>query len=294
MSKVPFTSKSSTHIDQLRETELQTSIFRDSEERMDLVDFQRIREALRKDRSIPAEVAQGAVRHIQEHMHALGLDQPSLDLVATWLRGLLREQGYTLSETSLQSLEMSLSDVELNIYHPVGLGAGATQNPEATSQKIAQRIKAQFARKRVYQDDVVAAHDAGDLELLHAGAVDRPHDIFLTPDYLKIAGLPVTGHAPAAGPARHAEVLLAHLIRFTHELQNHFAGEIHWGYVNTQLLPYLEDLGNSDLHQFVQQMLFEFSQLAVERGGLSRRVVLDFDLDLPPPVGRPARLPGRR
>ncbi len=117
--------------------------------------------------------------------------------------------------------------------------------------------------------------------VLHLGAIDRPHDVFLTPDYLKENGLPTTGSAPAAGPARKAHVLLAHMIRFTHELQNHFAGNIRWGYVNTLLLPYLEEMSESDLRQFVQEMLYEFAQLDVERGGLYRKVILDFDFDLP-------------
>jgi len=40
-------------------------------------------------------------------------------------------------------------------------------------------------------------------------------------------------------------------------------------------------MSESDLHQFVQQMLFEFAQLDVERGGLDRKVIIDLDFDLP-------------
>ncbi|CAM2008651.1 Anaerobic ribonucleoside-triphosphate reductase [Acanthopleuribacter pedis] len=282
-NKQPNNSRgaSSLHLDQLTESELQSSIFRSMDHQPQTLDFNRLRETLQKDSQIPGEVIQKVIHRVQANAHHLGLEQTPPSLVLHWVTGLLRQEGFPVGAIPLQSLELSLSDVELNIYHPVGYGAGADQNPEATSQRIAQRIKAQFACRRIYQQDVVQAHDEGRLELLHLGAIDRPHHVFLTPDYLKHEGLPVMRSAPSAGPAKHADVLLAHLIRFTHELQNHFAGDIHWGHVNTLLLPFLEPMNEAELDQFAQQMLYEFGQLDLERGGLYRQVILDFDLDLP-------------
>jgi len=273
--------RSSLDIDQLRESELQSSIFRVHEEVNGSVDYNRLRFILENENSIPAHVAEGVMRHIRSNLESLGLDRPGPTLIVHWMTGLLRERGYSLGEIPLHSLELSLSDVELSIFHPIGTGAASSQNPEATSQKIGQRIKAQFATRRVYQEEVIQAHDEGRFELLHLGAIDRPHDVFLTPDYLKMAGLPGAIGAPSAGAAKRADVLLGHLVRFTHELQNHFAGHIRWGYLNTLLLPFLSDMSEADLSQFIQQMLFEFGQMDVERGGLPRKVILDLDFDLP-------------
>ena len=254
------------------------------------MDFVRLAELVESEGHIPKDVVRTCLVHIQDHLSHLGLESPGTGLILHWLTGLLREKGYSLGDIPAQLLDLSLSEVEMNIYHPMGFGAGADQNPEATSQKIAQRIKTQFACRRIFQEEIVNAHDEGRLELMHLGAVDRPHDVFLTPDYLKRHGMPVTSNAPAAGPARQAEVLLAHLVRLTHELRNHFAGDIHWGYVNTLLLPFLADRNESELAQYVQQMLFEFAQINVERGGLHRQVILDFDLDIPRQLaGVPAR-----
>jgi ribonucleoside-triphosphate reductase len=284
---------SSGHVEQLTQTQLQSSIFRSSEAETAKVDFQELRRVLRQESHIPEDVADSVLIHIQDNIDRLGLQEPGASIILNWLTGLLREKGYGLDAIPIQSLELSLNDVELNIYHPVGAGAGAEQNPEATSQALAQRLKTQFACRRVYQEDVIAAHDAGDIELLHLGAVDRPHDVFLTPDYIKIGGLKSMHGAPNAGPAMRAEVLLAHLIRFTHELQNHFAGDICWGYFNTLLLPYTADMSDEALLQFIQQLLFEFAQLDIERGGLNRQVILDFDFDLPRQLrGVPAIGPG--
>jgi len=285
------TTPSSVDIDQIRESERQTSIFRLYEEGSAAdtapessgsgVDFTRLRDALIGEGQIPAAAVDTALRHVRVHLEHLGLERPAPALIAHWLTGLLREQGFSLGEISLQSLELTLGDVAVNILHPVGTGAASSQNPEATSQLIARRIKAQFATRRVYQDEVIAAHAEGRLELLYLGAIDRPHDIFLTPDYLKHHGLPDVIGAPGTGAARRADVLLSHLIRFTHELQNHFAGHVRWGYLNTLLLPFLDTMSERELAQFTQQMLFEFAQLDIERAGMPRKVILDLDLDIP-------------
>ncbi len=286
-------NKSPSQIDLLRETQLQSSIFQAGSAPHYRLDFHRLRQRLDNERHIPAPIAEKALLRIQDNLDRLGVGQPSATLVVHWLTELLREEGYSLGETALQSLELSLSDVETLIHHPLGYGAGANQNPEATALRIAQGVKSQFAAKSVFEGDVIDAHEGGRIELMHLGAVDRPHDVFLTPDYLKTHGLPIISGAPHAGPAKRADVLLAHMVRFTHELQNHFAGDIQWGYANTLLTPFLTDLNEQDLRQFVQQMLFEFAQLEVERGGLYRKVTLDFDFDLPRQLtGLPALGPG--
>lgn len=287
--------KSADHVDILRESERQSSIFGWDGMRRHTPDFQVIRRLLKKESRISDDVVDKVIGHVSDHMEHLGLKEAGAGIIVNWMVSLLREQGVPLDDIPLQQLELSLSDVELNIYHPLGHGQGPEQNPEATSQRIARKIKAQFAARRIFQEEVIAAQESGDIELLHLGSVDRPHDVFLTPDYLKIAGLPKRAGAPAAGPAKKPEVLLAHMIRFTHELQNHFAGDIQWGFVNTLLLPFIADMSDDTLYQFVQQILFEFGQLDVERGGLNRRVVLDFDFEIPRQlVGLPARGPGGR
>lgn len=284
--------KSSTHIDQLKESERQSAIFRSMVRNGDTVDLSRLRAHLVSESQIPQAVIDAAILTIQTNMDQLGLNNPSPSLIQHWLTGLLREQGYATEDLSLHTLELSLHDVELNIFHPLGSG-GFDQNPEASSQRIAGRIKTQFACRRIFQEDVIAAHEEGHIELMHLGAIDRPHDVIVTPDYLKHEGLPRSSGAPSAGPARRADVMLGHLIRFSNELQNHFAGDIQWAYLNTLLLPYFDHFNDKEMAQFVQQLFYEFGQLDLERGGLYRKVILDLDFDMPRQLaGLPAIGPG--
>ncbi|HPR90945.1 MAG TPA: anaerobic ribonucleoside-triphosphate reductase, partial [Synergistaceae bacterium] len=70
-----------------------------------------------------------------------------------------------------------------------------------------------------------------------------------------------------SAPARHPDVLLAHLLKMTSVLQNNFAGAIGWDAVNTFFAPYLEGLSDERIRQIAQMLIFEFNQLAGGRGG---------------------------
>ncbi len=70
-----------------------------------------------------------------------------------------------------------------------------------------------------------------------------------------------------AKPAKHPEVLLAHMVKFAAGLQSHFAGAIGWDAVNLFFAPYLRGLPQREVRQLAQMLIFEFSQQAVARGG---------------------------
>jgi len=70
-----------------------------------------------------------------------------------------------------------------------------------------------------------------------------------------------------AKPAKHPEVLLAHMVKFAAALQSNFAGAIGWDAVNLFFAPYLRGLSQREIEQLAQMLVFEFSQQAVARGG---------------------------
>ncbi|MCX5838818.1 MAG: anaerobic ribonucleoside-triphosphate reductase, partial [Deltaproteobacteria bacterium] len=108
---------------------------------------------------------------------------------------------------------------------------------------------------------------SGDLHLHGLGYIDRPYSAFQSLEYLKRFGLKLPHSATVAGPARHAEVLLAHMVRFGASLQGHFAGVIGWDAVNLSFAPYLAGMGEREIEQFAQMLVYEFSQLTSSRGG---------------------------
>jgi len=257
------------------------SLFQSLREEPEQLDLTALKKRLEQNDEISKDRLDAAFGHVTQNLSYLGLDQPSPSLVVQWIAEILRQQGIRAEVLAQEMDKFSLHNVEKNIKSPLGSPSRGMQNPETTSHQIARQVKSQFACRKVYGADVVDAHESGDLSLIHLGDVDRPHDVFLTPDYIKLHGLPASKNSPESGPPKHANVLLAQMVRLTRELQRNFAGDIQWGFVNTLLLPFTQELSDTDLNQFIQQMIFEFAQIDPTPSQGGQRVILDMDLDMP-------------
>jgi len=107
----------------------------------------------------------------------------------------------------------------------------------------------------------------GDIHLHDLGFIDRPYCSGQSLEYIKKYGLNLPHSLSMAKPAKHPEVLLAHLIKFSAALQGNFAGAIGWDAINIFFAPYLEGMSDEGVKQLAQMLIFEFSQQAVARGG---------------------------
>ena len=145
--------------------------------------------------------------------------------------------------------------------------ANVPHGPEATNLTLAENIKKEYALISVFSQDVGDAHMRGDLHLHDLGFVDRPYCSGQSLEYIKKYGLNLPASLALAKPAKHPEVLLAHMVKFAAALQSNFAGAIGWDAVNLFFAPYLEGLSDKAVKQLAQILIFEFSQQAVARGG---------------------------
>jgi ribonucleoside-triphosphate reductase len=162
---------------------------------------------------------------------------------------------------------MPLFDVEELLVQPNRENANVPHGPEATNLTLAENIKKEYALLAVFSQDVADAHMRGDVHLHDLGFVDRPYCSGQSLEYLKRFGLNLPNSLAVAKPAKHPEVLLAHMVKFSAALQSNFAGAIGWDAVNLFFAPYLEGMSNRDVKQLAQMLIFEYSQQAVARGG---------------------------
>jgi len=88
-------------------------------------------------------------------------------------------------------------------------------------------------------------------------------------EYVKKFGLNLPKSLAIAKPAKYAEILLAHMVKFSAALQCHYAGAIGWDAVNIFFAPFLRGMSKKRIKQLAQMLIFEFSQQAVARGGQS-------------------------
>ncbi|MEE8638513.1 MAG: anaerobic ribonucleoside-triphosphate reductase, partial [Candidatus Margulisiibacteriota bacterium] len=111
------------------------------------------------------------------------------------------------------------------------------------------------------------AHMRGDIHLHDLGFIDRPYCSGQSIEYVKKFGLDLPNALSIARPARHPEVRLAQMVKFSAALQGVFAGAIGWDEVNLYFAPFLVGMSDKDVHQIAQMMVYEYSQQAVARGG---------------------------
>ena len=227
----------------------------------------RIVEALIRETGIDEETAEAISREVEKQIVSSGISLLTTALIRELVDAKLIERGLEQARRLHARLGFPLYDVRQLILHQNKENANVPHAPEGTSLALVEGIKREYALHDVFSREIGDAHVSGDLHLHGLGYIDRPYSAFQSLEYLKRFGLKLPHSATVAGPARHAEVLLAHMVRFGASLQGHFAGVIGWDAVNLSFAPYLAEMGERELEQFAQMLIYEFSQLTSSRGG---------------------------
>ncbi|HSB06267.1 MAG TPA: anaerobic ribonucleoside-triphosphate reductase [Thermodesulfobacteriota bacterium] len=240
---------------------------RTSDESMYDWNRQRIVDALVRETDIGLDTAREIAREVEDLIATAKIKMITAPLIRELVDAKLIERGLEKARKMHTRLGMPLYDVDQLILHPNKENANVPHGPEATNLTLAERIKKEYALLSVFSEEVADAHMRGDIHLHDLGFVDRPYCSGQSLEYIKRFGLSLPNSIAMAKPAKHPEVLLAHMVKFAAALQSHFAGAIGWDAVNLFFAPYLVGMSDRDMEQLAQMMIFEFSQQAVARGG---------------------------
>ena len=227
----------------------------------------RIVDALIRETSIDRATADAISLEVERVITAARIRKLTAALVRELVDAKLVEYGLESARRKHMRLGVPLYDVERLILCQNKENANIPHGPEATNLTLAESIKKEYALHEVFSEDVADAHMRGDLHLHDLGFVDRPYCSGQSLEYVKKFGLAMPNSLAVAKPAKHPEVLLAHMVKFSAALQSHFAGAIGWDAVNLFFAPYIEGMGDAEIHQLAQMLIFEYSQQAVARGG---------------------------
>jgi ribonucleoside-triphosphate reductase len=235
----------------------------------DIADWnrQKIVDALVRETYIDADTAEQISREVQDFILAAKITWVTAPLIRELVDAKLLERGLEKARKMHTRLGVPLWDVDQLILHPNKENANVPHGPEATNLTLAENIKKEYALLKVFSEDVGDAHMRGDIHLHDLGFIDRPYCSGQSLEYIKKFGLNLPNSLSMAKPAKHAEVLLAHMVKFAAALQSNFAGAIGWDAVNLFFAPYLTELSDREVKQLAQMLIFEFSQQAVARGG---------------------------
>ena len=240
---------------------------RSSDEDLQGWDRQRIVDALLKETMIDTDTAHQIGREVEGFVKKSNIKFVSAPLIRELVNAKLVEYGLEDVRRMHTRLGMPIYDVEQLILQQNKENANIPHGPEATNLTLAENIKKEFAFLNVFDHEIGDAHMRGDIHLHDLGFIDRPYCSGQSLEYIKKYGLSLPNALSLAKPAKHAEVLLAHMVKFAAALQSNFAGAIGWDAVNLFFAPYLVDLTDRQIKQLAQMMIFEFSQQAVARGG---------------------------
>ena len=240
---------------------------RTSDEDMAFWNRQRIVDALVRETSLDPTIAEEISKEVQDQIIASKISLITAPLIRELVNARLIAKGLEKARKMHTRLGVPLYDVDQFILHPNKENANVPHGPEATNLTLAENIKKEYALLTVFSQPVGDAHMRGDIHLHDLGFVDRPYCSGQSLEYIKKFGLNLPNALSIAKPAKHAEVLLAHMVKFAAALQSNFAGAIGWDAVNLFFAPYLVDLSDREIKQLAQMLIFEFSQQAVARGG---------------------------
>ena len=252
---------------EISETTDITLFVRTSAEEITPWNRQRIVDALVREADIDCQLAVEISEEVEKQIVSSGIGLLTTALIRELVNARLIERGLEKERRLHGRLGFPLYDVRQLILHQNKESANTPHSPEGTNLIFAEGIKKEFSLFDVFSENTGQAHVAGDIHIHGLGYVDRPYSCCQSLEYLKIYGLNLPQAINSAHPARHAEVLLLHMVRFSAILQGHFTGTIGWDALNISFAPYLSGMSDQEVRQFAQMIIYEFSQLAATRGG---------------------------
>ncbi len=254
--------------DDKESTELSLFV-RTSDEEIKKWDRSRIFDALMRETTISEDAASIVAREVEKLIMELELDFVTAPLIRELTNAKLVEYGLAKVRRQHTRLGVPLYDARQIIMNPNKENANVPHGPEATNLTLSERIKKEFALLEVFSQDLADSHMRGDIHLHDLGMIDRPYCSGQSIEYVKKFGLNLPNAISIAKPAKHPEVLIEQIIKFSAALQGHFAGAIGWDAFNLFLAPYLVGVDDERMKQLAQILIFEFAQQAVARGGQS-------------------------
>ena len=230
-------------------------------------DRQKIAEALRRETDVPMETAQMIAFEVEKWLKEFEIKTITSPLIRELVDVKLLEHGLEDARRKHTRIGVPLYDVKQIILSANKENANVPHGPEATNLTLAENIKKEFALLHVFSPDIADAHMRGDLHLHDLGFIDRPYCSGQSVEYVKKFGLDLPNALSIAKPAKHAEVLLAQMVKFSAALQGVFAGAIGWDAVNLFFAPFMVGKTDAEYRQIAQMLIYEYSQQAVARGG---------------------------
>lgn len=227
----------------------------------------RIRDTLILEAGVDPATAEGIAIEVEDDLLKYNRTRTTTTIIREMVNVKLFNRGLDAKLADHSRIGLPVHDLEKMMLTKNKENSNTSHNPESINLSIAEMVLKEYALTKVFTKDVADAHLKGDIHLHDLGMVNRPYCSGQSVAYVARYGLNIPSITSVSNPAKHADVLLAHMLKMTSVLQNHFAGAIGWDAVNMYFAPYTVGWEYKQYLQLSQQLIFEFNQLAGGRGG---------------------------
>ncbi|MDK1030378.1 MAG: anaerobic ribonucleoside-triphosphate reductase [Planctomycetia bacterium] len=240
-------------------------------------DKSKIVDALEKEAGLEVGAARKIAGAVEEKIFAGGISRISTSLIRELVDNELFERGLTARLERQTVIGMPKYDIDQLVFSKSRENSNITaNNPEAINLAIAENTLKQYALQEIFPRDVSDAHLEGRIHLHDLGYPTRVYCSSHSLEYLKKYGLELQNLDTSSAPAKYARTLTGHLNTFLASMQAYYAGALGVGYINIFYAPYVEEMGEKEMRQEAQHLIFSCSQSAFSRGG--QTLFLDFNI----------------
>lgn len=227
----------------------------------------RIRDALIIEAGVDPATAEAIALEVEDDLLKYKRPRATTTIIREMVNVKLFSRGLDAKLADHSRIGIPVHDLEKMMLTKNKENSNTSHNPESINLSVAEMVLKEYALTKIFSKDIAEAHLNGDIHLHDLGMVNRPYCSGQSVAYVARYGLNIPSITSVSNPAKHADVLLAHILKMTSVLQNHFAGAIGWDAVNMYFAPYTVGWEYAQYLQLAQQLIFEFNQLAGGRGG---------------------------
>ena len=237
---------------------------------------QKIVDSILSETDLSEKTAKQIAEAVEGKIEASSLEVVSTDTIRELIDGELLSRGYTRALRQYAPFSIPFAALESLMFGGNKENSNQTPNPESVNLSVAEMIFKEYALREVFTGEVAEAHRKGDIHLHDLGFISRPYCGGHSLEYIKKYGLQLPNITSTSKPAKHAGVLVGHMVKMASTLQSFYAGAVGWDAVNIFFAPFLRGKSFKEVRQVAQMLIFEFNQLAGARG--AQVVFSDFNL----------------
>jgi ribonucleoside-triphosphate reductase len=239
-------------------------VVRTSEDALAVWNREKIVEALMRETGLDRALALMVAIEVEQQLQAARIHTLTSSLVRELVDAKLIEHGLDEFRENHRRLGVPLYDATrlLRGVTPETIG----RDPVATDRALAQAVKKEYALAQVFSAPVAEAHLRGELHLHHLDRVDRLFAAEHDPALLVQQGLRLPNGDRFAEAPKHADTLLAQLLKLDEIHRAYMAEAPVWGAVNLHFAPFLEGWEGRDIERFAQMLVYEFAYRSLAHG----------------------------